>query len=81
MHPSAVKEKRAAIDKQQAFLEFKQTEQGQQIDTNVLRLRQVTKERRVDIRRVTDELNGVKEQIDRLKQRLDRKEQERRHRL
>ena len=44
-------------------------------------MRQVTKERRTDIRRVTDELNGVKEQIDRLKARLDRKEQERRQRL
>jgi hypothetical protein len=41
----------------------------------------VTKQRRVDIKRVTDNLNKTKQEIDHLKSKLDRKEHERRHRL
>jgi flagellar capping protein FliD len=76
-----VADKRPAIEKQEAFLEYKQTSTGQQIDVNVLRLRQVTKEKRLEIKNVTESLNSVKAQIDKLKSRLDRKEAERRQRL
>jgi ubiquinone biosynthesis protein UbiJ len=41
----------------------------------------VTKERRTEIKQITEELNKTKAEIDRLKQRLDRKENERRMRL
>ena len=70
--------KRAAIDKQEAFLEFKQTEEGVSIEENILHFRATTKERRNDIKRVTDNLNKTKHDIDKLKAKLDRKEHERR---
>jgi hypothetical protein len=73
--------KRAAIDKQEAFLEFKQTEEGISIEENILHFRATTKERRGDIKRVTDNLNKTKHDIDKLKAKLDRKEHERRQHL
>lgn len=51
------------------------------MDQNILHHRQITKDRRVDIKRVTEDLNRCKQQIDKLKQKLDRKEHERRQRL
>ncbi len=73
--------KRPAIDKQEAFIEFKSTDQGTLTEENIHNLRQVTKERRTEIKGITEDLNKTKSQIDRLKQRLDRKENERRMRL
>lgn len=43
--------------------------------------RQITRDRRLDIKKVTEELNRCKADIDRLKSKLDRKEHERRQRL
>mgnify|MGYP000911630477 CR=1 FL=1 len=51
------------------------------IEQNVLHYRQTTKERRQDIKKVTDSLNRTKHDIDKLKAKLDRKENERRQRL
>ena len=62
------------MDKQVAFLEYKQLEEGKQLESNVYRLRLITKDRRHDIKRITDDLN-------KLKLKLDRKEHERRQRL
>jgi hypothetical protein len=62
-------------------LEYKQLEEGKQLEANVYRLRQITKDRRLDIKRITDDLNKKKNQIDKLKLKLDRKEHERRQRL
>jgi DNA-binding transcriptional regulator GbsR (MarR family) len=38
-HAHSDKPKRAAIDKQEAFLEYKQTEEGQGFDENILHFR------------------------------------------
>lgn len=62
-------------------MEYKQLEEGKQLEANVYRLRQITKDRRLDIKRITDDLNKKKNQIDKLKLKLDRKEHERRQRL
>jgi hypothetical protein len=45
------------VDKQVAFLEYKQLEEGKQLESNVYRLRLITKDRRHDIKRITDDLN------------------------
>jgi len=74
-------QKRQPIEKQEAFLEYKQTEEGQQSDQNIMHHRQITRDRRLDIKKVTEELNRCKADIDRLKSKLDRKEHERRQRL
>jgi hypothetical protein len=50
-------------------------------EESVRELRQVTKDRRSEIKIITEQLNSNKAEIDRLKQRLDRKENERRMRL
>lgn len=44
--PEEVVQKRAAIDKQEAFVEFKQTDDGKQIDSNIIHHRQLTKDER-----------------------------------
>lgn len=56
--------KREAIDKQEAFIEFKSSEEGQQLETNIHRLRQTMKDDRHLIKQCTHELNESKQQID-----------------
>ena len=49
-----VKAKREAIDKQQAFIEFKQSEQGASFEGNIRERRGVLRDKRAEIREVTD---------------------------
>lgn len=77
----AVKQKREAIDKQQAFIEFKASDEGQAFENRIRERRDTIKERRSQIKNVTDTLNENKAAIDALKTRLDRKEEERKIRL
>ena len=51
------------------------------IDDKINSLRQSGKERRQQIKNVTNDLNAMKKQIDELKQRIDRKENERKLRF
>ena len=76
-----VQQKREAIDKQQAFIEFKASESGQTFEDRIKDRRNVLKDKRQDIRTITDTLNDNKGEIDALKARLDRKEEERKLRL
>ena len=76
-----VKQKREAIDKQQAFIEFKSSEQGQVFEGQIREHRNTIKEKRAAIKTITDTLNVNKGEIDALKTRLDRKEEERKVRL
>jgi len=76
-----VNKKRPAIDKQEAFVEFKATDEGVKIEQNIVELRSITRDRRSEIKAITEELNKTKAEIDKLKQKLDRKENERRMRL
>ena len=77
----AVKQKREAIDKQQAFIEFKSSEDGQVFEGLIREYRNTIKEKRAAIKTITDTLNVNKGEIDALKTRLDRKEEERKVRL
>jgi len=76
-----VRQKREAIDKQQAFIEFKQSEQGEGFEKNIRERRATLRQKRGEIKDVTDELNVRKSDIDELKGRLDRKEEERKLRV
>ena len=49
-----MKAKREAIDKQQAFIEFKQSEQGASFEGNIRERRGVLRDKRAEIREVTD---------------------------
>ena len=77
----AVKQKREAIDKQQAFIEFKQSTEGQSFEERIRDRRNMIRDKRADIKRITDTLNQNKGEIDALKVRLDRKEEERKVRM
>lgn len=72
-----MKQKREAIDKQQAFIEFKASSEGQKFEGHIREHRATIKDKRGRIKGITDTLNGNKGEIDALKTRLDRKEDER----
>ena len=76
-----VKQKREAIDKQQAFIEYKQTNEGQTYEGSIRDRRNLIREKRAEIKNLTDQLNVKKGEIDELKDRLDRKEEERKMRM
>ena len=75
------KKKREAIDKQQAYLEYKESEEGQVLQQRIAGFRESGRSMREQIKGVTAEINGNKKEIDELKMRLDRKEEERKVRL
>lgn len=69
--------KRQAIDKQSAFVEFKQGS-GNKIESAILRFRTDVKEKRVLTKDLTEKINIGKRMIDNLKYQIDKKEEERR---
>jgi len=75
------KPKREAIDKQQAFVEFKGNERGMVFENHIRDHRNNIKGKRAEIKTITDTLNLNKKDIDELKARLDRKEEERKVRM
>lgn len=71
-----VKKKRAPIDKQTAYLEFKGGE-GQKIENSIIMSRNDIKDKRVEVKGLTQKINASKAEIDNLKVKLDKKEEER----
>lgn len=71
-----VKQKRPAIDKQSAYLEFKSGD-GSTIEQGILLARKDMKEKRTQTKDLTQKINRVKNLIDKLKEKLDKKEEER----
>ena len=69
-------QKREAIDKQAAYLEFKEGS-GKNIEDNVLSYRKDIKDKRVLTKDLTEKINIGKRLIDKLKSQLDKKEDER----
>ena len=53
-------EKRTPVDKQTAFVEFKGTAEGMQLDEKIGGLKQTGKDRRSSIKNVTEDLNKIK---------------------
>lgn len=79
--PAESRMKRPAVDKQQAFIEFKQSSEGQEIEARIRSERDNMRHRKENIKKITETLNSAKLEIDNLKFRLDRKEDERKMRL
>lgn len=69
-------ERRAAIDKQAAFREFKSTEVAAGIEAEIIQCRQALKTKRVELGAKTEAVNAIKSEIDQVKGFLDRKNEE-----
>lgn len=69
--------KREAIDKQDAFVEFKEGS-GKQIESTILSCRKDIKDKRILTKDLTERINNNKRMIDKLKSKLDSKEEQRR---
>ena len=69
--------KRAPIDKQSAYLEFKDGP-GKKIEETILSFRSDVKDKRITSKDLTEKINLGKRLIDKLKSQLDKKEEERR---
>ena len=74
--PQKPKQKRPAINKQIAYLEFKDN-QGKVIEDGILQSRRDMKDKRSAIKELTTKINAAKKKIDFLKSALDRKEDDR----
>jgi hypothetical protein len=70
------KQKRPAVDKQVAYLEFKSTT-GKKIEENIIVSRQEMKQKRAQTNELTIKINLIKNQIDKIKLQIDKKEDER----
>lgn len=73
-------ELRKPIDRQVAFLEFKQQEEGRSIEASILQCRATLLERRMDIKTHTDHCNSLKSEIDGARQFLEQKQNARKAR-
>lgn len=70
------KEKRPPMEKQEAYLEFKQ-DLGKPIEASILQNREEIKEKRVITKDITVKINSIKGKIDQLSKKLEKKEDER----
>lgn len=70
------KEKRAPMEKQEAYLEFKK-DLGKPIELSILQNREEIKVKRVLTKDLTVNINTIKTKIDKLSAKLDKKEEER----
>ena len=75
------KKKREAIDKQVAFVEFKDSTEGQTLQSRIAEFRSQLKTNRETVKELSETLNKNKAEIDLLKTRIDRKEEERKIRM
>jgi len=64
-------ERRAKIDRQTAFIEYKATEEAKMIEAEIIEARQSLKSKRVDLKQQTESLNSIKKDIDQVKEYLD----------
>lgn len=69
---------RGHVDKQEAFLEFKQLDEAKDLEESIRDNRTALKEMKVSVRDLTEKCNVSKKSIDTVKVDLDRKQDERR---
>ena len=73
---NANSERRPAIDKQEAFREFKGTEDAVAIEQEIISCRGQLKSKRGELANKTEEVNAIKREIDQVKMFLDAKMEE-----
>ena len=66
-------ERRQPIEKQQAFAEFKVTDEAKEIEGQIIEARQNLRQKRIDLKGQTEALNSIKHEIDQVKGFLDEK--------
>lgn len=57
-------ERRQPIEKQQAFSEFKVTDEAKEIEGQIIEARQNLRQNRIDLKGQTEALNSIKHEID-----------------
>lgn len=70
------KKKRRGVDKQQAFIEYKQEGDGRNLEKAIIESRNDTKNKRNTIKTLTQIINSTKLEMDKVKERLDYKQDE-----
>ncbi|CDW85408.1 kinesin motor domain-containing protein [Stylonychia lemnae] len=73
--------KRKPIDRQQAFIEFKNLPDGRQFEDQILNNRQELKDKKVKVKVLTEQCNNTKKEIDTIKAKLDEKAEEKKKNL
>lgn len=73
--------KRKPIDKQQAFLEFKQMAEGRTYEDQILSNRQDLKDKKLLVKQLTEVCNTTKRDIDTVKAKLDEKAEEKKRQM
>lgn len=70
-----MEKKRKPIDKQSAFLEYKQQE-GKHYEDQIVSHRQELKDKKTRVKELTEVCNNTKKEIDSVKMKLDEKNEE-----
>lgn len=70
------KKKRKPVDKQLAFIEYKQEGDGRNLERAIVENRNDIKDKRVTIKNLTQIINTTKVEMDKVKSRLDYKQDE-----
>lgn len=73
--------KRKAIDRNQAFIEFKGLPQGKELEDQIIQHRNELKDKKLRIKQLTDQCNQTKRELDQVKLKLDEKAQEKKKQL
>lgn len=73
-------ERRKPIDRQVAFIEFKNLDEGKDIESSIMTCRADLLERRMEMKSSTDQCNALKSKIDSARQFLEQKANSRRSR-
>ena len=73
--------KRKPIDKQSAFLEFKGLPEGKQYEDQIVNNRQDLKDKKQNVKYLTELCNTTKKEIDQIKQKLDEKSEEKKKQM
>ncbi len=71
-------QKRAAIDKQSAYLEYKSTSQGKSLENAIVQYREELKQKKLQVKNFTATINITKQEMDRVQERLNQKQEEKR---
>jgi kinesin family protein 6/9 len=76
-HKEGEKKKRAPIDKQTAFLEYKTfTEEGKALESAIVQYREDIKDKKLIVKNLTATINATKQELDRVSMRLQQKKDE-----
>lgn len=73
--------KRAPIDRQSAFIEYKALPEGKQFEDQIIHCRQELKEKKLVVKALTDTCNVNKRDLDVIKQKLDAKAEEKKEQM